>query len=374
LHEAAARHRRTTRARPGAIRRAAHYGSLLIAALLATVLASPAAAYDELLVEEKALRVLDTMVPSGVETREKGMEKAPVEGWIKAAYEAKTRRGWLSVDVYVHESAEYALAGRLFPLEAGAKPRQKAKQAMSERLPDKFERRIIQEQATAMEGLREFLFEVQLPERGPQAVAVYVGKDFGVVGQLFGPDNQNLTEAAKRSWRGSLVSWQDLTEGLKPVYGSADAPVQFAMFTDPDCPACQRAKGRIDELTAEHGDALAGYLLWLPLEMHRHAKPKAKVLACSAPERQPELFEALKGSKPNKVAEVYEVLKRKDIDVPRKVRGCVASGQADKRLQRYKKQADTVGLHSVPTVYFDGKVYRGFPEQAVTEAIEAAGS
>jgi len=373
LHQAAARYRRTPSPRPRASALAARLGQLMLAAVLAMAPVATAAAYDELLVEEKALRVLDSMLPEGVETRDKGMEAAQVADWVKVSYEAKSRRGWLPVEIFVHEAAEYALAGRLYPQEAGTKPRQKAKQALSERLPERFERKIIQERATPMEGLREFLFEVRLPQRGPQAVAVYVGPDFGVVGQLFGPDSQNLTETAKRSWRGSLVAWQDLVDGLQPVYGSADAPVRFAMFTDPDCPACQRAKGRIDELMAEHGGELAGYLLWLPLDMHQHAKPKAKVLACSAPERQPALFDALKGTKPTKVAEVYEVLERKDLAVARSVRGCVASGQADKRLKRFRQHADQVGLSSVPTVYFDGKVYRGFPEDAVTEALKAAG-
>jgi glutaredoxin len=346
---------------------------VLGAAALALTVAGPAVAYDELAVEEKALRVLDNLVPQGVETRDKGMQKAEVTGWVKVSYEAKSRRGWLPVDIYVDEAANYALAGRLYPLAAETKPRQKAKEAMAERLPERIERKIIHEGATEMEGLREFLFEVRIPKRGPQAVAVYTGKDFGVVGQLFGPDNQNLTQRAKRSWRGSLVSFGELTEGLKPVYGSGDAPVRFAMFTDPDCPACQRAKKRIDELMAEHGDQLGGYLLWLPLDMHQHAKPKAKVLACAPAERQSVLFDALKGTKPNKVAEVYEVLERKDLTVSRQVRGCVASGQADKRLKRFRKHADTVGLSSVPTVYFDGRVFRGFPEQEVKEALGQAG-
>jgi len=348
-------------------------GPILAAALLALLAAGPAVAYDDLVVGEKALRVLDQIVPSGVETRDKGVEKAKVSGWVKASYQAKSRRGWVPLDIYVHQGGDYALVGKLYPQDAGTKPRQRAKEAMAERVPDKFERSIIHERATGMEGLREFLFEVRIPRRGPQAVGVYTGQDFALVGQMYGPDNQNLTEASKRSWRGSLISWKALTDGLKPVYGDAGAPVEFAMFTDPDCPACQAAKGRIDKLMDKHGDQLAGYLLWLPLDMHKHSRPKAKVLACTAADRQSDLFDALKGSKPDKVADVYEVLKHKGVEVPRKVRGCVASGQADGLLKRFRKQADKIGLHSVPTVYFDGKVYRGFPEQEVTDALEEAG-
>ena len=346
-------------------------GRLMAAAAL-LVAAAPVTAYDELAVEEKALRVLDAMLPEGVETRSDGMEEASVEGWIKASYEAKSRRGWMPVKIFVHEDTDYALAGRLYAVTPDAEPLDKAKSALGERIPSKFERELIQEKATAMEGLREYLFEVRLPQRGPQAIGVYVGDDFGVVGQLFGPGNENLTQKSKRTWRGSLVSWSDLTKDLEPVYGDAEAPVRFAMFTDPDCPACQAAKDRIDSLVAKHGDRLAGYLLWLPLDMHDHAEPKAKVLACAPTGTQPRLFDALKETKPNGVEEVYEVLERKDVAIPDGTRGCVDSGGGDRHLERVRQQADQVGLSSVPTVYFDGKVYRGFPEDAVKEALEAA--
>ncbi|MEF8793316.1 DsbA family protein [Thiohalorhabdus sp.] len=345
----------------------------LLAAAAFFAAAAPATAYDELAVEEKALRVLDTILPAGIETRDEGMKEAQVEGWVKVSYEAKSRRGWMPVVIFVHEDTEYALAGRLYSVAVGAEPREKAKSVLEERIPTKFERELIQDQVTPMEGLREYLFEVRLPQRGPQAVGVYVGDKFGVVGQLFGPGNDNLTQKNKQSWRGSLVSWGDLTQGLEPVYGEADAPVRFAMFTDPDCPACQRAKKRIENLVAQNGDRLAGYLLWLPLDMHDHAKPKSKVLACAPADSQARLFDALQDTKPNGVGEVFEVLKRKDAAVPGGVRSCIDSGEADRHLERVQQQADQVGLSSVPTVYFDGKVFRGFPEDAVKEALEAAG-
>lgn len=342
---------------------------VLAAAVLALLPAAPAAAYDDLVVEEKALRVLDTMLPSGVETREQGIQESDVPGWVKVSYKAKSRKGWVNVDIFVHEGGDYALAGRMYPQASGAEPRQRARDAMDQRLPEKFRAELVRERAAPMEGLREFLFEVRSARRGPHPVAVYVGEEFAHVGRLFGPANQNLTQETQRSWRGERVAWKDLTAGLEPVYGRAGAPVRFAMFTDPDCPACQRAKGRIDELMAEHGGELAGYLLWLPLDMHQHARPKAKVLACAPSERQDGLFDALKGTKPNKVGEVYEILERKDLEVPPQVRDCVASGQADKHLERFRSQADRVLLRSVPTVYFDGKVYNGFPEAAIKEAL-----
>jgi hypothetical protein len=344
----------------------------MAAAVLLLTGAVPAAAYDDLAVEEKALRVMDQLVPSEAETKEKGMAESAVPGWIKVSFEAKSRRGWIPIEVYVHEDTEYALVGRLMDVSADLSPREKADKAAGQRLPDRLDHELIQEEDAPMEGLRLFLYEVRVPQRGPQPMAVYVGDDLAVVGQLFGPANQNLTEVAQQRWRASQVEWAELIKGLEPVYGSADADVQFAMFTDPDCPSCQRAKGRIDELVEEHGDDIAGYLLWLPLDMHPHAKPKAKVLTCSPAGKQAALFDALKDTKPEKVADVYTILEGKDVALPDGVKDCIASGKADKQLKRFNEHAGQVGVHSVPSVYFDDRLYKGFPESAIRSGLEAA--
>ena len=341
----------------------------IAAAVLMLAAAAPASAYDDLAVEEKALRVMDTMLPAQVETRQKGMQESAVAGWVEAAFEAKSRRGWLPIEVYVHEDTDYALVGRLITSTGDGSPREQADAAAAERLPDRLDYQLIQEQDAAMDGLRLFLYEVQVPKRGAQAMAVYVGDGFAVVGQLFGPANQNLTEVAQQRWRASQVEWAKLIEGMEPTYGNADADVKFAMFTDPDCPACQQAKGRIDQMMEEHGGDLAGYMLWLPLDMHPDAKPKAKVLACAAVDRQATLFEALKGSEPEKVAGVYEVLAGKDMGVSGAVKECVASGTAGERLQRYRQLADRLGVNSVPSVYFNDRLFRGFPEQSVRDQL-----
>lgn len=336
-------------------------GLIAVAACLLGA-AAPAGAYDELAVEEKALRVMDEVVPRQAETREKGMEEASVPGWVKVSFEAKSRRGWIPIEVYVHEDAEYALVGRLMGVSGDRSAREKADQAVAKRLPERMDYKLIRQRSAEMEGLEEFLYEVQVPKRGAQPMAVYVGDRLAVVGQLFGPANQNLTEVAQQRWRASKVEWSKLIEGMEPVYGSADADVQFAMFTDPDCPACQQAKGRIDELIKEHGGDLAGYLLWLPLDMHEHAEPKAKVLACTEPGRQSARFDALKGTKPESVDDVYTILEGKDASVSGGTKECVASGKADERLQRYREFADRLGVNSVPSVYFDDRLFKGFPE------------
>jgi len=342
---------------------------LIVAAACLLGVAAPASAYDDLAVEEKALRVMDEVVPRQAETREKGMEEASVPGWVKVSFEAKSRRGWIPIEVYVHEDAEYALVGRLIGVGGDQSPREKADQAVAKRLPERMDYKLIRQRSAEMEGLQEFLYEVQVPQRGAQPMAVYVGDRLAVVGQLFGPANQNLTEVAQQRWRASKVDWSKLIEGMEPVYGSADAEVQFAMFTDPDCPACQQAKGRIDEMMKEHGGDLAGYLLWLPLNMHEHAKPKAKVLACTEPAKQSALFDALKGSEPDSTGDVYGVLADKDMAVGDGVKECVASGKAEERLQRYRELADRLGVNSVPSVYFNDRLFKGFPEGDVREQL-----
>ncbi|MFA9461301.1 thioredoxin domain-containing protein [Thiohalorhabdus methylotrophus] len=336
-----------------------------------TVLAGPAAAYDELAVEEKALRVVDALLPPDIETRKKSMGEAPVEGWVKAVFEAQSQRGWIPIELYIREGADYAFMGQMYQLDPSMDARDKARKAMENRLPPRFDRKLLQSGDTPLEGVKEFLFEVQVPQRGAQPVAAYVGDGFGVVGQLFGPDNQNLTEVAKQKWAGGQVSWKELVKGLKPVYGSEGAPVRFAMFTDPDCPACQQAKRRIDTLIEKHREDLSGYLLWFPLEMHKHARPKAEVLACSTPERQSRMFDALKGSEPGDVEDVYATLQEEGVEVPERVRECVSSGKGEEWLKRVREFANKMQVTSVPSVYYDGRLFKGFPEQEIREALRS---
>ncbi|MFP4616338.1 MAG: thioredoxin domain-containing protein [Thiohalorhabdus sp.] len=343
-------------------------GWLVLAAGL-TFLAGPAGAYDELEVEERALRVMDDLLPSEIETRQKTMEEAEVSGWVHVVYEAQSERGWIPVELYIREEADYAFMGKQYPLDPSEDADAKAEAAMDKRLPAEFERELLESRDTPLEGVREYLYEVQVPQRGAQPVAAYVGEDFAVVGQLFGPDNANLTEAAEQEWAGSQVDWEELVDGLEPVFGSGDTEVRFAMFTDPDCPACQRAKERIEELVEENGDELSGYLLWLPLDMHQHAKPKAEVLACAAPERQSDLFDALQGTQPNSTDDVYSILENQEVEVSKSVRECVAAGEGEERLKRYKDFADRMQVHSVPSVYFDGRLFKGFPESEIREAL-----
>jgi len=334
-------------------------------------LAGQAWANDDMAVQEKAMRVVDSLLPSDIQTRKKDMEKADVPGYVKVVYEAKSRRGWIPIEMFIRDSADYAFLGRMYKLDPGMSPREKAQKAMASRLPKRFERKIIQSGKTPMKGVKEFLFQVKVPKRGPQPVAAYVGKDFGVVGQLFDPNNKNLTEVSKEKWAGSQVAWKDLIKGLKPVYGSADAPVKFAMFTDPECPACQHAKGRIDALMEKHGKDLAGYLLWFPLSIHAHAKPKAKVLACSPADRQSKMFNALKGTEPKNVDDVFSALEDKGIDLSEQVHKCVSSGKAKERLQRYRHFANEMQVNSVPSFYYKGRLYKGFPETEIRQALKS---
>lgn len=340
---------------------------------LALGIAAPVNALDKLQAQEKAMRVLDQMVPPGTETREKGVQGEPVPGWTRVAFEAKSNRDeWLPIDVYIDTEGDYALVGRLYQVD-GADPEARGEAALSQRLPERFDFRLIKKQKAPLQGVAEMLYEVSLPQRDQtRALTVYAGDGFGVVGQLYGPDNTNLSDRVRQEWRAEQVAWSDLVADRAPVYGTKDAPVQIAMFTDPDCPACQRAKKRIDKLADEYGDDLGVYMLWMPLPMHDHAEPKAKALACSAAQEQKGLFKTLKPMEPNSVGDVYTALEEEGVAVPDGVRECVSAGEAGEALAQNKRHANSMGVRSVPSVYFRDRLYKGFPESAIRDALEEA--
>lgn len=339
----------------------------LLAGLLA---AAPADAQDDFAARDRAARAVASVLPERVATREAdGAVSEVAAGWRRVPYEVQGRRGWFPLDVLVHPGNGHALVGTLGEGGAGDGPRARAQSLLESQLPDGWRLRTVADRAIDAAGLHEVLVEAQRGgQGGARLLSVYVGEGFALRGGLRDPEGTDITGAGRRRFRGDLVSWDALTEGRQPAYGAAEAPVRVAMFTDPDCPSCRRAKERIEKLAERYPQRLAVYFLWYPLDAHPHAEPKARVLACAPAGRQAELFEALKPAEPEDVAGALEALRDSGMSVDQGLARCARQGKGS--LARDRQLAQQGRVTGTPSVYFQGELYRGFPEPAIRRALE----
>jgi protein-disulfide isomerase len=67
-----------------------------------------------------------------------------------------------------------------------------------------------------------------------------------------------------------------LLEGNGPAFGPADAKVQLVLFSDFQCPYCQRAMGTVDAVRKQYGDRVRFVFRQFPLSFHEHAQDAAR--------------------------------------------------------------------------------------------------
>ena len=125
-------------------------------------------------------------------------------------------------------------------------------------------------------GLCEMILNI-----GGQFVPVYATKDFIISGEMFSRKRQ-VTQAQLELVRRKVIK-ESLAkiETLRYVsYRPENAKEgrYFYFISDPDCPFCQRVKGKVKELAEKYGYEIR--LIWYPLPFHREAKPKAVAHYC----------------------------------------------------------------------------------------------
>jgi thiol:disulfide interchange protein DsbC len=118
------------------------------------------------------------------------------------------------------------------------------------------------------------------------------------------------------------------------VMGPKHAKKKVAVFTDPDCPFCQKLHVEIKQVLAKRHD-VAFYIFLHPLAMHKDAYKKAQAIICA-----------------NSLALLDDALSGKAVPEP-----ACPGGQVDKNIAL----ADSLEFHGTPTlVREDGMVNAGY--------------
>ncbi len=149
------------------------------------------------------------------------------------------------------------------------------------------------------------------------------------------------------------------------VKGDPDAPLKVTEFIDFQCPACANGSKYLKEEMQRHPQLIRLELKHFPLAMHRHGFLSAQYAECAAEQ--------------GKFWQMHDLLLArqsnwKRLDDPRpaftqmindaqidkqKMWACVASGRADKIIERNRLEGSGRSIRSTPTYFVNGKMVVG---------------
>lgn len=162
--------------------------------------------------------------------------------------------------------------------------------------------------------------------------------------------------------------------GDAPVLGAPNAEVTLVVFSDFECPFCDRGADVVKALQTKHGANLAIAFKQRPLPFHKSARLAAKASLAAANqdkfwEYHDALFEDQKALDREALVQRATAL---ELDVERFVAD-MDSPQMEERVRADEAEADRLGVRGTPTFFLNGRKITGAQPIAVfEEAIAAA--
>ncbi len=159
-----------------------------------------------------------------------------------------------------------------------------------------------------------------------------------------------------------------------PAVGPDDAPVNFVVFTNYQCPWCAKLDRRLAALQRDYPQQLRVVWRNLPLPMHENARPAARAaLAASEQGRFKEFSKLLYRNQCSLNEEQFEEFALEaGLDLAR-FREALASGRLGQRLDADKALAKRLGVTGTPTSFINGRRVNGaWPEADLRKLVDSA--
>lgn len=154
-----------------------------------------------------------------------------------------------------------------------------------------------------------------------------------------------------------------------PVRGPADAPVTIVMFSDFECPYCERAHETMKLLTSEYPrDVRIAYKAY-PLDFHSNALVAA--MAARSAQQQGKFWEfhdLLYSQRGIEQSQLEAYARRVDMDV-KALRRDLESLEYAPPVRRDMRQARKLGVRSTPTFFINGRELKGAKPVAIFREI-----
>lgn len=168
-----------------------------------------------------------------------------------------------------------------------------------------------------------------------------------------------LAQPARRL---TLAQWDSVLAHSISTHGRPDAPVQIAVFSDLECPACARFHPVLEELTQRRADDVRLLFVHFPLRSHRFALPAARALECADDE----------GHAPTFISTVYReqdslgllswetLASRAGIEDALRIERCATSTDTPSRVAAGANLAKQLRLHGTPTLFVNRWEFTNF--------------
>lgn len=160
-----------------------------------------------------------------------------------------------------------------------------------------------------------------------------------------------------------------------PAKGGAEASVVIKEYSDFQCPACKAMSPVLKEIIKKYGDKIRFEYNHYPLPQHTYAMPAAIASQCVY-EQKPDQFFAYhdtlfenqgtwESAADKQAANEYFTTYAKELDVKIDAfKSCIASSEAEARIQEDITEAQTLGVNSTPTFFVNGKMLTKTPYAA----------
>lgn len=173
-------------------------------------------------------------------------------------------------------------------------------------------------------------------------------------------DEANETDAraeyAKKYEQGGAATKFDVSKA--PHEGATDGPVKLVEFFDYECPHCKAFKPAMERLIADKAGQVGLSLMMFPIESkHPGSRPAAQgALAANQQGKFKEMHDKLFEVNTHTRESVFDAAKEIGLDMAKFEKDYEA---ASLQVTSDVKQAETAGVDSTPTIFFNDHKYEG---------------
>jgi protein-disulfide isomerase len=148
-----------------------------------------------------------------------------------------------------------------------------------------------------------------------------------------------------------------------PEKGPSEAAITVVMFTDFECPFCNKAHQRIMDLQARYPHDVRIVFRHFPLNRHRNAHVAAYAAACAHLQGKfwPYADLLFKNQRKLGRAKLFDYARQVGLDM-KKFKQCMESGRGKEIVDADNAEGLELGIHSTPSVFFNGHFVKGVPK------------
>ncbi|HEY0931407.1 MAG TPA: thioredoxin domain-containing protein [Gemmatimonas sp.] len=167
--------------------------------------------------------------------------------------------------------------------------------------------------------------------------------------------------------------WQGVIDAGVLV-GLPRAPIQVAIFSDYQCPACKRFRNVEAAMRKQYADSVAFVYVLLALQQHEQSRWASSFAECALQQGAFETAHDMLFEKQDSLDVIAsELAKRLPVSDQNALQVCVQERtQQSSRLAQAIRMADEIGLAGTPTVIVNGTRFVDVPTKAEIDSLVAS--